>query len=999
MLPHASGASAIRAPTTRDIPPVTLTNIPNVDPSAFKSYLSQVGGLYDSLQRARAEAEKVPLQAGQGSGQVPKKDDFAESLDRSLRREQQSALAASRSNSFVGGSPVESPQPKRRSSGGLTKRGIQATPLSTIPAIYFDEAFRLENPRTFDVVSERSEVVRPTIMASDQSKDEDGYGNGAPVQGRKALATNAILQEKLSWYMDTVEVHLISAISTASSRFFAALGSLRELQAEAAESVTKIKGLREDLAVLDREMAIGGLKVIDMKRRRQSLRKLFNATEQLASLINGVSHCEELIDRGELDDALDRLDVLDRIMLGTQDPREAEGLHWLDPKLPDDLIDLRGLRALDRVADGMQQLRLRIGRGYEARFLEALLGDLREHIKTVPHQETLQRWASTFARRGELQRSASSQPSYLKTNSELRATLKGCLYGLSRSRYTAPAAASLREAVLKEMKGIIRQNLPSSTDDDTESMASISTNRSRMMSQQEKSSILARNLRSLGPDDAEELFVKMYCSTGEVLRRLGVQVKVLLDITSGVASPPTSAVPRSPQKSPSATNLGEFLDRHPRDVRVQEIQAELVQALDMSSLVGQAVDVAQSQTTKVLKVRSEQAPRLDLQHFLRYFHLNRFFAEECEAVSGRSGAALKGVVNTQITEFISAMGDAERQRLAQVMDADRWEAKDFGDAENVVLSRILEGATKDPPTWLRSTRIWEDPADTPAANGAATAPNGTGKEKARTAKIEEESFIVVESTLATLRGIERFLNLMAAIPSITPDVSAALVDYLKLFNSRSCQLILGAGATRSAGLRNINTKHLALASQSLGLVVALVPHLREFVRRHAPPTFPQLADYDRARRLYQDHEASIQDKLVEIMSGRATAHAASMRRLDFDDPATAAQQASAHMETLTKETATLHRVLVKNMPQAAVAAIMAQVFRSYREQWGEAFEAAAVRTAEGKKRWVSLPGARAHFFLADALMTLGSCATPNCSTPGSARSTVRQGSATTSRGL
>lgn len=60
------------------------------------------------------------------------------------------------------------------------------------------------------------------------------------------------------------------------------------------------------------------------------------------------------------------------------------------------------------------------------------------------------------------------------------------------------------------------------------------------------------------------------------------------------------------------------------------------QVLDMSSLLGQAVDIAQTQITKLLKVRTEQTIHLPLSSFLRYFALNRLFADECEAVSGRA---------------------------------------------------------------------------------------------------------------------------------------------------------------------------------------------------------------------------------------------------------------------------------------------------------------------------------------------------------------------------
>ncbi|GKT84950.1 hypothetical protein Ct61P_02800 [Colletotrichum tofieldiae] len=55
--------------------------------------------------------------------------------------------------------------------------------------------------------------------------------------------------------MDTIEVHLINSISTASTTFFTALGSLRELHSEAAESVDRIKALRKELEALDEEIA------------------------------------------------------------------------------------------------------------------------------------------------------------------------------------------------------------------------------------------------------------------------------------------------------------------------------------------------------------------------------------------------------------------------------------------------------------------------------------------------------------------------------------------------------------------------------------------------------------------------------------------------------------------------------------------------------------------------------------------------------------------------
>jgi vacuolar protein sorting-associated protein 54 len=367
------------------------------------------------------------------------------------------------------------------------------------------------------------------------------------------------------------------------------------------------------------------------------------------------------------------------------------------------------------------------------------------------------------------------------------------------------------------------------------------------------------------------------------------------------------------------------------------------------------VDVAHTQITRILKVRTEQVNHLPLERFLRYFTINRLFADECEAISGRSGTQLKALVNTQINTFVRAFGDAENQRIAQTLDSDQWEAKDFKETDQALLSRILEGMSSDPAIWLQGTRVWEDPSQPGSTNGASSS-NGEGndaKPANRPAYIDETRYILVSSAISLLRPIDDFLALMTSIPSITSAAVPALVDVLRTFNSRTSQLILGAGATRIAGLKNITTKHLALASQALSFVIAMSPYLREAVRRHASSANKAevLGEFDKLKRLYQDHQMAIHDKLVEIMTARATSHVNSMKKLDFDAEAKKnADGASAYMETLTKETGTLHRVLSRHLAEIDVTVILSQIFASYKEQWLKAFQGVEIKTTAGKQR-------------------------------------------------
>jgi vacuolar protein sorting-associated protein 54 len=840
--------------------------------------------------------------------------------------------------------------------GSARRAGGAVAPLSTIPTVYFEEDFKLENPRTFDVVSERAEIVR--------QPGSDGSSITTNGTGKKALAANAILQEKLSWYMDTVEIHLISSISTASTSFFAALGSLRELHAEAQESVKKIKILREDLGKLDENMAVGGLKVVAMKRRRENVRKLGEAIRQLEEIVRLMADCEDQVENGEIEEALKGLSNVETLMAGDADdlPDTAQRQFLYQGNM----IDLRGLKALEGASGDIAFLRKRIGKAFETKFIDVLLGDLRGHVDNVPFDSTFQRWNLASSRlRGHQVKTPAELPAYVHIDGAFRSMLHTQLKGLARSDSIMNAAVAYRDAVIREFKNLIRRHLPSSSDDDTESTISIMTTGSTKLSQQEKSSILARNLRALDSADAEEMLKKIYANVGEALRRLGVQVKVLLDITSSLGSPypnmPLKSPPRSPALGVQTATINGLLSAEPSPGPPPSLirQDEIQQVLDLSSLLGQAVDTAQAQIIKILKVRSEQTTHLEMQYFLRYFNLNRLFADECEAVSGRGGNALKTVVNDHIKTFVNSTSEAEKQQLVQNMDSDKWDAKDFTDEDSQRLELIITASTRAVEPWIKMLWLWgDDKLDNQQPPNGVT--NGThldtdqkdsddakGKAKARGATLDEEEYIIPASAITVLGGLVVYEQLMQSIPSMSTEISTSMLDYIKLYNSRSSQLILGAGATKSAGLKNITTRHLALSSQALNFITAVIPYLREFARRYLPSSSSMVTEFDDVKRRLQDHRVGIQDKLIEIMTGRSTAHVNKMKEVDWNVSSNAA---STYMETLIKETTTLHKVLTRHLPESNVRMIMNPVISNYRDQWGRAYQGVVITSEVGKEK-------------------------------------------------
>ncbi|KAF5692788.1 GARP complex component [Fusarium denticulatum] len=925
--PYASAptSSLYKMPTGRDIPPVTLTNIPHIDSAQFDSYLSQMAPLYERLQRLK-ESEDEP-RAESKTGNSVQGREFEDS--RQTARLSPPSRNGSVSSPKSATTPFDGTSYKQASSGFIRK-GHRAPSLSIVPDIYFSAEFHLENPRTFQVVSERSEVV-----------PQDARKANNTLAPRKALATNAILQEKLSWYMDTVELHLINSISMALTSFFSALGSLKELHSEAADSVDKIVRLRKDLASLNQDVVAKGLELSQKRQVRHNLQLISDAVLQLKYIVDKIAYCKSLVDEGEVEKSLVELDVIESLMAGERgEAFENEGLMNIE------LRDICGATAMQGVVNDLSVLRSRVAKIFESRIHSMLIEDLQRHSQSVPKQEVLVRWeAASLRAKGGYAQKPSALPTYMTQTTDLRTALMPNIHGLYRCGSISTAIQGYRELVLREIRNVVRRPLPSSTDD-TESVTSASTiSGGRSRTTQEKSFILAQNLRSLDAEDAEELLSSLFVSVAETLRRLKTQSSLLLDIACLIGNPDSTDSIKSPNitspiSSPNpAGNVSMF-----------GAQEEMHVALDLPNLLSHGVDVSHEKIIKILRVRSEQVKSLPLPYFIRYYTLNLFFVNECEAISGQAGMSLKAIINGHIQDFIQAHGGRENQALAQGMGADMWQDTDFKPKDNKILQQILECTIADPAAWTTTSRVWA-----PVAQDEDEKIDNTeevmSKDKLRGATIEQETFPLPASAILCLEGISHFLRLICGIPSMTPAIASSLVSYLQLFDSRCRQLILGAGALRSAGLKNITTTHLALTSQALSFISTIIPHIREFVRRHAPanPASANLMkEFDKVRCAFQEHQDGICQKLVEIMGSRA--RMLSKKALETDWGKESAGDVRKYMLDLTRDISKLYKALSKRLPEEAVQLVMVPVFASYREHLGTAFKEAVLETEVGRDR-------------------------------------------------
>lgn len=178
--------------------------------------------------------------------------------------------------------------------------------------------------------------------------------------------------------------------------------------------------------------------------------------------------------------------------------------------------------------------------------------------------------------------------------------------------------------------------------------------------------------------------------------------------------------------------------------------------------------------------------------------------------------------------------------------------------------------------------------------------------------------------------VGEYLDTAAAIPDFSGEVVHRLVEILKAYNTRSCQLLLGAAAIQVAGLKNITAKHLALASSSLGAVLALLPHARAALGRWLPERRAALllGDVDRLLTDLRVHRDEIHAKLLAIMRERITGEIKRVPALAAEwaklpEPAANAPmpQPSDFPGTFGAQLATLQRVLSPLLTPAETAAI------------------------------------------------------------------------------
>lgn len=143
---------------------------------------------------------------------------------------------------------ISSPTHVANSSGNVPVTGYSESDLQDIPGIFFQTQLALNEPATFASVF-------------------PGMGDEtASVQQQ----SGRLMQERLSHYLDIVEVQIAKQVSQKSSAFFTAMTSQDTIMEKMNEAAHNVKVLRERIRLIDQTMVKESLRVIQLQKSREN---------------------------------------------------------------------------------------------------------------------------------------------------------------------------------------------------------------------------------------------------------------------------------------------------------------------------------------------------------------------------------------------------------------------------------------------------------------------------------------------------------------------------------------------------------------------------------------------------------------------------------------------------------------------------------------------------------------------------------------------------------
>ncbi|XP_017312530.1 vacuolar protein sorting-associated protein 54 [Ictalurus punctatus] len=763
--------------------------------------------------------------------------------------------------------------------------------LEQVPKIFMRPDFVLSDPATFSAVLPWSHF---SVAGGKSSRD---------------AASSRLLQEKLSHYLDVVEVSIARQISLRSEAFFHAMSSQRELQEQLCEAADAVRALREHTAGMGRTMIRGPLRALRHTVTRRNCVTLHGKLKLMAAVQQTQPTVQLLLSTSEFVGALELINTTKEVL-----QQELQGIHSFR-HLGSQLCEMEKLIDKMMVADFTTYSRSDLNRAFEDdnqvpekdRLQSLVFGLLRQRKLDFLdiYSEEMMKAAKGIVKQCVVKSVSQIEEigtdAVLKLQDQMRLMTFTQWFELLQNVFEHFLLFLTRiKATLGVIRNVVLEVLDSSQKNRAaDGVCAVSAENGDEDEDEEL---------GLRPGEAElafltheGLFISDAISDAE---RRGDRTRVREEASGSDSASGTTESSSSKEHAVNTTSslptggTAALEDLMPSDLELGRI------ANNIQELLYTASDISHDRCVKVLLAKAKDCSleRLSSAEFVCVSRAVETFAKDTEALCCRRSVSLRGALQSQANRFVHRFHDERKTKLSLLLDTERWKQAEVPAEFQHLVDSIADGRITLPDR-------------TPA--GAEE------KKPCDFLLVDGQKYAVVGTVLLLIRMFLEYCQCVNDIPSITTDMLTRLSDLLKHFNSRSCQLVLGAGALQVVGLKTITTKNLALVSRCLQLVVYYIPIIRaHFETKLQPKQYSVLRHFDHITKDYNDHIAEISAKLVAIMD---SLFEKALFKYEVKAP-----MPSLCFRNLCKQMAKMHEAIHELLPEEQIQMLFLRINASFK---------------------------------------------------------------------
>lgn len=228
------------------------------------------------------------------------------------------------------------------------------------------------------------------------------------------------------------------------------------------------------------------------------------------------------------------------------------------------------------------------------------------------------------------------------------------------------------------------------------------------------------------------------------------------------------------------------------------------------------------------------------------------FTELCERICGRQSPALKAAFKIQAGNYVHKFHNQRKNKLTLLLDAECWKVAKVPPEFQLLVNK------------LATCNVIKSLPGSPTEDN-----NKMEVEPANALRVGTQDYVTVGTVLMLIRLVSEYCVCAYDLQLLAPVIGRNLAELLRTFNSRSCQLVLGAGALRTAGLKTITSANLALTSRSLQLVLWMISSIRA---HFGALTNDQLPSLDVVEKDIGHHIQQLETKILSIMNTLLSDH-------------------------------------------------------------------------------------------------------------------------------